>query len=297
VASSPTESVVTYWQMDDKFLGHHKTIRALRAGAEALQMWLALRNYVAHNETDGEIPDEDIDDLPGAPAEPRKWLKVLVECGKPQPGGTRLAGLVDPCPCGWKMHNYEKHGLTRQQIEHARKKAKERKDRYRDRQDGTGEERRSESVPDGDGTEDEQGPRGYAPARALPSHPLPSQDHTHTSELLAPTSEHQKLGAELGLDVAYEFARFKDQAKGKGRQDGRPGSLLRPLAAGRGQEAQALGAPRLDPRRVTQRPRTTSSDARVTWRSKTLRRACTGQRRSSSRRRSGDPSSRSLPTA
>jgi hypothetical protein len=58
---------VTYWQMDDKFLGHHKTIRALRAGAEALQMWLALRNYVAHNETDGEIPDEDIDDLPGAP--------------------------------------------------------------------------------------------------------------------------------------------------------------------------------------------------------------------------------------
>jgi hypothetical protein len=141
-----------------------------------------------------------------------------VECGKPQPGGTRLAGLVDPCPCGWKMHNYEKHGLTRQQIEHARKKAKERKDRYRDRQDGTGEERRSESVPDGDGTEDEQGPRGYAPARALPSHPLPSQDHTHTSELLAPTSEHQKLGAELGLDVAYEFKRFKAQAKGKGRQ-------------------------------------------------------------------------------
>jgi hypothetical protein len=204
---------MTYWQMDDKFLGHHKTVRALRAGAEALQMWIALRSYVANNESDGFIPDEDIDDLPGAPKEPRRWLQVLVECGKPLGGGARGAGLVDSVPDGWSLHNYAKHGLMRAQIEAKRAADRARKERWNERHSGTHAERRSDTVPDDGGT----GPRARVPAGALPSHPLPSQDHTHTRELLAPTPEHEKLGATLGLDVVYEFARFKDQAKGKGR--------------------------------------------------------------------------------
>ncbi len=155
--------------MDDKFLRHHKTIRALRAGAEALQMWVALRSYVANNETDGEIPNEDIDDLPGAPKNPRKWLSVLVECGKPIDGG-RGAGLVDPIPTGWKLHNYEKRGLTREQIETAREKARTRKEHWKERQSGTQPERRSERVPNDTGTS----PRVRAPAGALPSSPIPS---------------------------------------------------------------------------------------------------------------------------
>jgi hypothetical protein len=123
---------LTYYQMDDGFLNHHKTKRALRAGAEALQMWLALRSYVALNESDGVIPDEDIDDLDNAPAEPRKWLEVLVNCGKPLAGDKRGAGLVDKHATGWVLHNYKKYGLTKKQIQERREAAKERQRRWRE---------------------------------------------------------------------------------------------------------------------------------------------------------------------
>jgi hypothetical protein len=175
---------MSYWQMDDKFLGHHKTIRALRAGAEALQMWVALRSYVAHNETDGDIPNEDIDDLPGAPKHPRKWLKVLVDCGKPTPEG-RGAGLVDPTVTGWKMHNYEKRGMTRQQIDLARENAKKRKENWKERQAGTHAERRSEHVPNDTGTS----PRVRVPAGALPSSPIPSHPTEGEESAREPVSE------------------------------------------------------------------------------------------------------------
>lgn len=54
---------------------------------------------------------------------------------------------------------------------------------------------------------------------SLPASPPPALPHSHTQQVLVePTTEHQKLGTELGLDVAYEFARFKSQARGKGRK-------------------------------------------------------------------------------
>gem|GEM_PF-4255592 len=54
---------------------------------------------------------------------------------------------------------------------------------------------------------------------SLPALPPPAPPHSHTQRVLVePTAEHEKLGAELGLDVADEFARFKAQAKGKGRK-------------------------------------------------------------------------------
>lgn len=168
---------MTYWQMDDKFLAHHKTVRALRAGAEALQMWVALRTYVANNESDGVIPDGDIDDLPGAPKNPRKWLTVLVECGKPAIGGKpQGAGLVDSLQGAWKLHNYEKRGLTRAQIDAKRDADRTRKERWKERQDGTHPERRSTTVPNASGTPSGTSPRVCAPAGALPSHPIPSHD-------------------------------------------------------------------------------------------------------------------------
>lgn len=235
-------ATLSFWQMDDKFLGHHKVIRALRAGAEALLMWVALRSYVAHNETDGDVPDEDIDDLPGAPKNPRKWLKVLVECGKPTTGG-RGAGLVEQTSTGWRFHNYEKRGLTRQQIETAREKAKARKEQWKERQGGTQPERRSERVPNTDGTS----PRVGAPAGALPSHPIPSQDHTHTSELLEPTEEHRRLAGEMGVDAAAEFGRFRAHARGKGREMADEAACfdlwLRDEAK-KAQQRQARGGPR-----------------------------------------------------
>lgn len=174
---------MTYWQMDDKFLGHHKTVRALRAGAEALQMWIALRSYVANNESDGVIPDGDIDDLPGAPKNPRRWLKVLVECGKPAIGTEeRGAGFVDVLQGAWKIHNYEKRGLSRAQIDAKRDADRTRKERWKERQPGTHQERRSEHVPNASRTPSGASPRVRAPAGALPSHPIPSHDQTEEDD-------------------------------------------------------------------------------------------------------------------
>ena len=54
---------------------------------------------------------------------------------------------------------------------------------------------------------------------SLPALPPPAPPHSHTHRVLAePSREHLRLGAELGVDVNSEFARFKAQARGKGRQ-------------------------------------------------------------------------------
>src|SRR5512147_983647 len=94
-------------------------------------MWLAMRTYVAINNTGGFIPDEDLDDLNGKPGTPRKWVAVLVNCGKPLPNGGRGAGLVDEVPGGWELHDYSDHGLSPEEIEHKRKLSRDRQRRWR----------------------------------------------------------------------------------------------------------------------------------------------------------------------
>lgn len=162
---------MSYWQVDDSFLGHHKTVRALRHGAESIQMWMALRQYVATNNSDGVIPDEDIDDLPHAPKNPRRWLRVLVECGKPTADGERGPGLVDAHECGWKLHDYQDHGLSAAEITKRKNAARERKQRWKERRSGTEHERQT-------GTQPERVPNASRTATEcfpIPSHPIPSQ--------------------------------------------------------------------------------------------------------------------------
>lgn len=123
---------MSYWEMDDGFLGHHKTRRAVREGWEALGMWTALRTYVAQYLTDGFIPDEEIDTLPNAPRNPRRWLDVLVRCGKPGSDGSRGAGLVDRVAGGFMLHDYSDHGLPAAEIRKRKADAAARQKRWRD---------------------------------------------------------------------------------------------------------------------------------------------------------------------
>lgn len=124
----------------EEWLTDDKTKRAIKAGGyEVVAMWLALKRYCAEHLTDGFIPDEDIDTLPGAPPKARGALQCLVECGRIQRNGGRGSGLVNKVDLGWELHKYTEHANTREQEERRRAKAKERKERY--------EERRSDSVP------------------------------------------------------------------------------------------------------------------------------------------------------
>jgi hypothetical protein len=123
---------VSRFEIDDQFLCHHKTKRALRKGPESLQMWLAFRTYSAINNSDGIVPDEDIDDLDGAPKNPRKWLAILIECGRPLPGGTRGPGLIEQIDGGFRLHDYRDHGLSPEEVERRRELSRDRQRRWRD---------------------------------------------------------------------------------------------------------------------------------------------------------------------
>jgi hypothetical protein len=90
------------------FVGSEKWRRAVKlGGSDAIVMWLALKCYASqHPSTEGFVPDENIDDLPGGPRKPRKALKALIDCGQLMPDGSRGAGLVDVAEGGWHLHDY-----------------------------------------------------------------------------------------------------------------------------------------------------------------------------------------------
>ena len=116
----------------EEFLTEEKTKRAIKLGGyEAIGMWLALKGYVARKNTGGFVPDEAIDDLQGAPPRPRKLLQNLIDCGMLRDDGTRGAGLVDPAPHGWKLHDYEDHGTDPEVERLRREKQRDRKRRWR----------------------------------------------------------------------------------------------------------------------------------------------------------------------
>lgn len=123
--------------LKEEFVGGDKWRRAVKlGGSDAIVMWLALKCYAAqHPSTEGFVPDESLDDLPGAPRdEPRKAIEALVQCGLLGPDGTRGAGLVDLVEGGFQLHDYLDHSQTPEEIELRREKARDKKRRYREQQ-------------------------------------------------------------------------------------------------------------------------------------------------------------------
>lgn len=116
----------------EEFLTCDKLRRAIKLGGyEVVLMWLAMKGYAAQHPTDGFVPDEDIDELPGAPKNPRKSLKALVECGRLERDGGRGAGLVDPENHGWQLHDYLDHARSAAEEEERKRKAREKKAKWR----------------------------------------------------------------------------------------------------------------------------------------------------------------------
>lgn len=166
----------------EEWLTDDKTKRAIAAGGyEVVAMWLALKRYCAEHLTDGFIPDEDIDTLPGAPPKPRKALEALLNCGRVQRDGKRSPGLVLKVEHGWEMHKYLEHANSREQEEQRRAKAKARKERF--------QERRSERVLDDQPSEPKNGvpdavppPSGTSPPAHGRAHaPSPAQPNPRSS--------------------------------------------------------------------------------------------------------------------
>ncbi len=120
-------------QIKEEFVGCKKWHRAIElGGAEAIQLWLAMKRYAAEHLTDGFVADSDIETLPGAPRKARKALKALVECGKTERDGTRGHGLVDVVENGWELHDYLDHANSSDEEELRREKAREKKRKQRE---------------------------------------------------------------------------------------------------------------------------------------------------------------------
>lgn len=112
----------------EEFLNEEKTKRAIKlGGGDAILMWLAIKSYVSRKNSAGFVPDEAIDDLQGAPKNPRKALKVLVDCGLRGTNGKHGAGLVDKHEFGWMLHDYDDHGTPQEVEAERREKARQQK--------------------------------------------------------------------------------------------------------------------------------------------------------------------------
>jgi hypothetical protein len=120
--------------LKEEFVGGEKYRRAVKLGrADAILMWLALKRYASsHPSSEGFVPDEDVDDLPGAPRAARKAIKALVDCGRLLPDGSRGYGLIEPAPGGWQMHDYLDHAETPEDDELRRERARQKKQQQRE---------------------------------------------------------------------------------------------------------------------------------------------------------------------
>lgn len=120
----------------EEFLPGEKAQRAIKqGGCETIVVWLAMKRYAAANLTNGFVPDEDIDGLPGAvvlgKAVVRKALTTLIGCGAMNANGERGAGLVDETPHGWQLHDYLDHANDADREADRRRKERDRKASYR----------------------------------------------------------------------------------------------------------------------------------------------------------------------
>ncbi len=120
----------------EEFVGGEKWRRAFKLGrSDAIVMWIALKCYASqHPSAEGFVPDEDIDELPGAPRAARRALDALVHCGRLQSDGSRGAGLVEAVDGGWRLHDYLDHAPPPEELELRREKARLKKQRQRESQ-------------------------------------------------------------------------------------------------------------------------------------------------------------------
>lgn len=117
----------------EEFVGGEKYRRAIKlGGSDAIALWLAMKCYCSlHPDTEGFVPAEGLDELPGAPRRTGKALQALLECGRLLPGGARGAGLVEPAQGGWRLHDYLDHSASPEEIELRREKQRLKKQAYR----------------------------------------------------------------------------------------------------------------------------------------------------------------------
>jgi hypothetical protein len=172
----------------EEFVGGVKWRKAIKlGGADVILLWLAMKRYAAETLSNGFVPDEELDALPGVPERPREALEALLGCGKTLPDGSRGSGLIDPHPHGWQLHDYLDHANSAEQEAVRKARERERKANYRaglktGQSHGTDAGQTNGTVRGTAHAASHVRPRTHTPARTNPTQPNPTdQDPTTTS--------------------------------------------------------------------------------------------------------------------
>lgn len=115
-----------WFAVDTRLLTHAKMRKAMAQNRGALEMWLAMRGYVAEHETDGSVPDTCIEILGGAPRDRRRALVALVDHGL----------IEEASPGEWRFHDFDDHAKEAGAVRARREADRLRKQRSRGRSRG-----------------------------------------------------------------------------------------------------------------------------------------------------------------
>lgn len=125
---------MTWLKKDDDYPNHRKV---RRLSDSAYRLHDTAMHYVAHDETDGLIHPEDLDDMQHG-KRLRRFIPELVD-----------ARLWDVVPDGWLIHDYLDYNPSHEQLEAERAANRERQARARARRRGTADNGVSNAVTDG----------------------------------------------------------------------------------------------------------------------------------------------------
>ena len=104
------------WLNADSKMYAHPKMRA--AGLEAMGLWLMGGTYSADVLTDGHVPDWIVQSWPSGP----ELAQRLID-----------AELWEPAPGGYQVLSWAEYQRTKEQVEAERKKARERKAEWREK--------------------------------------------------------------------------------------------------------------------------------------------------------------------
>lgn len=212
-----------WFKVDDKLHSHKKV---LRAGVDALGLWVLAGSWCMDQLTDGFIPDYVALRLDVAARERAERLVA--------------AGLWEVAEHdgdnGWQFHDWGGYQPTREGVETKREYERDKKRAQRRGPSGQFEASPGESPRDTEGTT-EGVPRGVPPSRPVPTRPDPSSSSARSEAALGlvvspkdddkgsrrkperplpdtwtPTAKHHEYALERGVDIAEAVESFRNHA-------------------------------------------------------------------------------------
>jgi len=194
---------MTWGKIDDALAMHPKV---LKAGNEAMGLWVRCLSYCSQQLTDGHVPEVMVEVMGGRDAAER-----LVE-----------SGLWHPAEGGWVFHDWDEYQPTRATVRAEREAGRKRQQAWRERKSNQG------------GRDAVTNPVSHTVGNSAPSRPVPTIKRGDADAPPAPKPRAQRLPegwaptaedmtwakAEApSLNMARELEKFHDYWQAKGGRD------------------------------------------------------------------------------